>query len=278
MRNLLNFIIKHNYIFLFVILEVLSIYLVVQNNYYQNGIAVSSANKLAGNIYQTMNDVSEYFSLKTTNKLLAEENARLRAKVIDSVFVNDTLKVKVDDKIYKQQYEYITSKVINNTVKKQKNYITISKGSKNGIESGMGVITSNGIVGVVKNVSENFSTIVSFLAADELEISVKLKKSGYAGTLLWNRRGTREALLKDVNTYVKVGKGDTLITSGYANVFPQGIFVGTVTNFEKNAGENFYSIDVQLSTDFSNLSYVYVVRNLHKDEQEKLESKNSNEK
>ena len=188
------------------------------------------------------------------------------------------MKVKVDDKIYKQQYEYITSKVINNTVKKQKNYITISKGSKNGIESGMGVITSNGIVGVVKNVSENFSTIVSFLAADELEISVKLKKSGYAGTLLWNRRGTREALLKDVNTYVKVGKGDTLITSGYANVFPQGIFVGTVTNFEKNAGENFYSIDVQLSTDFSNLSYVYVVRNLHKDEQEKLESKNSNEK
>ncbi|MEI7594807.1 MAG: rod shape-determining protein MreC [Bacteroidota bacterium] len=276
MRNLLLFLIKHNYIIFFLLLESFSIYLVVQNNYYHKNVAVSSANSFAGSIYGAVDEITEYFSLKQVNKTLAEENAMLRAKIIDSVMINDTVKVRVSDSIFKQRYEYITAKVISNTTKKQKNYITLNKGRKDGVTPNMAVISSSGIVGVVKNVSENFCSIVSFLN-NEIEISAKIKKTGHAGTLQWSGKGSREAILRDISTYVKINKGDSIITSGYSSEFPEGILVGIISDFEINAGENFYTIDVELTSDFSNLSYVYIVRNLYKEEQETLESKLPNE-
>ena len=277
MRNLLLFLIKHNYVIFFLLLETLSLYLVVQNNYYQKNVVISSANSFAGGIYSAVDEVTEYFSLKKANKILADENAILRSKIFDSVMINDTVKVKVTDSIYRQQYDYIAAKVISNTTKKQKNYITLNKGAKDGIKPDMAVISSSGIVGVVKNVSENFCSIVSFLNI-EFQLSAKILKTGHAGTLQWNGKGTREAILKDISTYVKIEKGDSIVTSGYSSMFPEGILVGTIKEFEVNAGENFYTIDVDLTSDFSNISYVYIVRNLFKQEQELIESKNVDEK
>lgn len=251
--------------------------MVVQNNYYHKNVAVSSANSFAGSIYQTVDDITEYFSLKQVNQTLVEENAMLRAKIIDSVRVSDTVKVRVTDSIFKQHYVYFNAKVISNTIKKQKNYITLNKGSIDGVMPGMAVISSNGVVGVVKNVSAHFSSVVSFLNLD-FELSAKIKKTGNAGTLLWSGKGSREAILKDISTYVKINKGDSVITSGYSSMFPEGLLVGTISDFETNQGENFYTIEVNLTSDFSQLSHVYIVKNLFKEEQDALEAKIPDEK
>lgn len=272
MRNLFLFIAKNHYYFLFLLLEIIAMMLLVSNNNYQNASFINSSSRLSATTYSYWSDVTDYFNLKDVNKQLAEENARLRAMMVDSVRINDTLKVKVTDTLYNQQYEYICAKVVNNSVNKIKNYLTINKGSKDGIKPEMAVITSNGIVGIVKDVSTNFSTVISFLH-DEFELSAKIRKNGYTGTLYWEDGDYRYATLKDISTNVKLQKGDSIITSGYSSSFPEGIFLGTVKDFRIPEGENFYKMKIQLSVDFSKISYVYIVKNYLKEEQKALENK-----
>lgn len=272
MKNFFLFLWRQYFFFLFLILEIVSFVLVVQNNYYQRSGFINSTNEFSGGILSLFNNVSQYFSLKETNMDLAEENARLLnvsnkflLKTDDSIFTrNDTL--------YRQQYEFVSAKIIKNSTNKRSNYITLNKGSKHGIKVDMGVITSTGIVGIVNAVSENFSSVISILHKD-FKISAKLKNNEQLGTVTWGGSNYRYGKLVDIPTHVKPEVGDTVVTSGYSTSFPQGIMIGTVTEMNVEKGDNFYTLTILFSTDFNNISYAYVIRNILKEEQDNLENK-----
>lgn len=276
MRNLLRFLTKNSFIFLFLILEIFAFWMLIANNNYQNSKFLNSSNFFVGNFFSTIHNVKDYFNLKEVNKELAEQNAKLQANNISS-FVKVYGRIyQINDTSYHQTYMYSAAKVVNNSTNKRQNYITIDKGDLNGIEAEMGVISAQGIVGIVKNVSKNFASVMSVLH-DKNKISAKIKKSGYYGSLVWEGNNYREAQLIDVPNHVKLVKGDTVVTTGYSSIFPENILIGTVKEFELPEGNNFYNITVEFAVDFKKLSHVYVVRSLQKKEKDELEAKSEQE-
>ncbi|MBC8148028.1 MAG: rod shape-determining protein MreC [Bacteroidetes bacterium] len=276
MRNLFAFIWKNNFFFLFLLLEIIALSLVMQNNYYQNAAFVSSTNQITGSFMKTYDNVLQYFSLAATNKELAEENARLQSRLPQSFIIGDKKVYQINDTIYKQQFSYLNSKVIKNTVHKRNNYLMLDKGKNDGVKMDMGVISSNGIVGIVIEVSGNFSTVLSILHK-KTNLSVMLKKNNQKGTLTWNGDKYTIGTVTDIPTHVKVEKGDTIITSGNSALFPEGVLVGTVESYEIDKGVNLYEIEIRFSVDFNNLSYAYIVNNLFKEEQTQLEKLSNDE-
>ena len=276
MRNLIAFIWKNYFFFLFLLLEVLSVYLLVQNNYFQRAGFINSTNDVSGSVFQAYNDANQYFHLKQTNEQLARENALLLTKLGSSFRTLLIDKHLVNDSLHKQKYEYVKAKVVNNSTNRRNNYLTLNVGAKQGIEPDMAVISSSGVVGIVKDVSDNFSSVMSLLHKDT-KISSKIKKEGSFGPLFWEGEDYRYATLSDIPTHVPLVKGDTVITSAYSSIFPEGILVGTVESFERKSGEYFYTVKVKLSTEFKKLDYVYVINNIEKEEQDKLEKTSQND-
>ena len=273
MRNFFNFLLRQHFFFLFLILEVISFILIVQNNFYQRSSFINTTNNVSGNILTSMNNISDYFSLKEANRSISEENARLLteskkyySKVDNRIYFNN-------DTIFKQQYEFASAKIIRNSTTKRNNFLTLDKGSTQGIEPGMGVMTSNGVVGIVKEVSPNFSSVISVLNK-ESKISAKVKKDGQIGTVTWKGGDYRFGQLIDIPTHVKLTPGDTIITSGFSNSFPEGIMIGTIVNYRIEKGDNFYTITIKFSTDFNSISYAYIVKNIMKNELDKLNKNN----
>jgi rod shape-determining protein MreC len=273
MRNLLRFITKNSFIFLFVILEVVAFGMLIQNNNYQNSKFFNSSNFLVGNLYATVNNFNDYFHLKEDNQVLAEQNAKLQSTNVSSFMKVFGRLVQINDTTYLQNYVYSSAKVINNSTNKRQNYITLDKGGINGIKPEMGVISSKGVIGIVKNVSEHFSSVMSVLH-EKNKLSAKIKKSGYFGSLVWGNNNYRIADLKDIPNHVELAIGDTIVTSGFSSIFPENILIGTVKEFDLPEGNNFYNIKVEFSEDYKNISHVYIVRSLLKEEKELLESKN----
>lgn len=257
---------------MFLSMEVLCIYIIVQNNYFQKASFVNSSNQISANILKTSADVEEYFFLKNENEKLAQENAELRTHslISFSMLVND--QYLVNDTAFRQKYTFTSSKVVNNSTNRRNNYLTLDKGSNQGIKNNMAVITSTGIVGQVKDVSENFCTVMSLLNS-KTTISSKIKKDGSYGPLTWEGKNFAYATLHDIPTHVQLKKGDTIVTSAYSLTFPENIMIGTVDNFERKSGEYFYTVIVKLSTEFNKLSHVYIVTNKLKKEQEELENR-----
>lgn len=244
--------------------------MLIQNNKYHNASFFHSANKVTARIYEGVNYIQEYIHLKTNNENLAKENALLRSN-LPGAFYDNTITIRhVYDTLHIQQYAYVTARVINNSVNKRNNYLTLDRGSIHGIKPEMGVIASTGVIGIVKDVSPHYCTVMSILHKD-IRISTRLKKSTYFGSLEWNGSDPQEATLRQVTTSTKIAKGDTLVTTTYSSVFPEGILVGTVKDFTIKPGDSFYTINVLLSTDFRSLSFVYIINNLMKGEQLKLE-------
>ncbi len=276
MRNLIRFLSKNSFIFLFVFLLFVSFVLLVQNNNYQNSKVFNSSNFLIGNLYSTINNVNDYFNLKEDNAKLAEQNAKLQATQIGTFTKIYGTTVEINDTVYAQKYVYTSAKAINNSTNRRENYITIDKGSINGIKSGMGVVSPKGIIGTVKNVSENFCSVMSVLH-EKNAVSAKIKKSGYIGSLVWELGNYRIAQLRDIPNHVKLNKGDTIITSGYSLVYPEGVIIGTVKDFDLPEGNNFYNIDIEFSVDYKSLSHVFIVKSWMKEEQKKLEALNDME-
>ena len=271
MRNLFLFLWKYNFFLLFLFMESLCIYLVVRNNNFQQASVFNSANKVAANIQSVVNSVTEYINLKTENNALARENSALRSYIPDATYLDSVQRRFQNDTVYKQQYTFMTARVINNSINRRNNYLTLNKGSKHGVVPEMGVVCSEGIVGIVKDVSENFCTVRSFLHKDVI-ISSRFKKNGYFGPLVWEGFDASEGSLKGIARHVNVQKGDTIITTSFSAMFPEGILIGRVSEVDKNTGDDFYSIKVKLSTQFGSLSHVYIVSNLLKGEQRQLES------
>ncbi len=273
MGNLIRFLSKNSFVFLFLFLLFVSFVLLVQNNNYQSSKVFNSSNFLIGNLYSTVNNVNDYFNLKEVNAELAEQNAKLQSLQIGSFSKLYGSVINVNDTMYAQKYVYTSAKAINNSTNKRENYITINKGSANGIKAGMGVISAKGVIGTVKNVSKNFCSVMSVLH-EKNAVSAKIEKSGYIGSLVWELGNYRIAQLKDIPNHVNLSKGDTVVTSGYSSVFPEGEMLGVVREFDLPEGNNFYNIQIELSVDYKKLSHVFIVKSLMKKEQEKLEELN----
>lgn len=270
MKALFNLLWRNNFTLVFIALEAYCFYLLVQNNKFQNASTLNAANAVVAKSMEGVNYIKEYIHLKDDNAALAEENSRLRNSLKNAMYETDTLKNLVSDSASHQQYSYITAKVINNSVNRRNNYITLNKGSLQGIKPEMGVICSDGIVGIVKQVSPHFCTVMSMLHKDS-RISAKIKRNDFFGSLIWEGGSPFFASLKEIDKTVPVHKGDTIITTAYSSIFPAGIMIGRVTNSRVAAGSNFHDIEVILSTQFQKLSHVYIVNNILKEEQRTLE-------
>ena len=278
MRTLFAFIVKYHVILLFLLLQSLCVVLIVRNNEPQRTNFISSSNAIFARIFSVNQAVSQYFNLVQINNDLAEQNAELLKNQIYSKINrsmepgNERLLAEIPNNL-DQQYEYIVAKVINNSTNKPNNYLTLNKGWKQGIAPGMAVISANGIVGIVTNVSQNFSTVMSVLHS-KYNVSAKFKNSNYFGALCWNSKNYQIASLTEIPFHVKFEVGDTLVTNEFSNIYPGNIMIGTVKSFNRTDNDNFYGIDVKLATNFKELEYVYVVHNLFKKERENLESLN----
>lgn len=275
MRNLLIFISKYNAFFFFVIFFITSLVLVIRNNSFQKASILNSSNHIIGQSYQRVNSLQEYLRLAQVNDSLAAENARLRAS-LKSSFYNDSIQqISVKDTTRFQQYTYIVGKVVNNSIHQKNNTITIDKGKRHGIDRGMGVICSSGIVGIVENVSNHFSTIRSLLHQDT-RISARISENQAFGSLVWGQENydPQIATLKDIPNHVEVKKGFHIVTSGYSSVFPAEIAIGRVLVTRKKTGEISSDVKVKLSTDFSTLSYVYIINSKLALERQALETQN----
>lgn len=273
MRNFIQFLVKNSFVFLFLFLEVIAFALLINNNNYQSSKFFNSSNYLVGNLYESVSNVTDYFHLKTTNSELAQHNAELLSVNINSFTKIYGTTILINDTSYFQKYVYTSAKVINNSTNQRENYITLDKGAINGIKPGMAVVNKNGIVGIVKNVSPNFSSVISLLH-QKMSISGKIQKSEYFGSVVWDsdENNHRTATLKEVPNHVDIQNGDTIVTSGFSAIFPEGLPIGTIQYFEVPKGNNFYNIIIELTTDFKQLSHVYVVKSLQKEELDKLEA------
>lgn len=271
MRNLLNFLNKYSFFFFFLFLEVIAFFLIIQYNHFQKASFINSANAISGSIYESFSNATDYLSLQKANDLLAKENARLRENQLSSYAEVFGDNVVVNDTIYGRKYQYMMAKVINNSVNKQNNYLTLDKGELNGIEAGMGVIGSKGIVGIVKNTSPNYSVVISILHSQS-SISGKLKNSSYFGSIKWEGKEYRNGIFTDIPNHVNIHLGDTIVSSGFSSIFPPDIPIATILSYEKVEGENFYNIKVRFMNDMKSISYAYIVKNLHRDEITELEN------
>ncbi len=271
MRNLIFFISKYYVFFLFFALEIFSFVIIYRFNNYQKASFVNYTTGVTSSFYSTISNTKQYFNLRRINDSLQLENARLHSQLITSYYENKFTPKLVNDTIYKQQYEYIPAIVVNNSVTKRNNYLTLNRGSDHGIVPEMGVISENGIVGIVMNVSEHYCTVLSLLN-NNCKISAKIKKNGAFGSLVWDGSDPRFARLLDVNKHVPISGNDEIITSNFSTIFPEGIPIGKIYSHSLDAGDNFHTIKVELNTDFGTITSVYIIRNLIKDEQKNLEN------
>jgi rod shape-determining protein MreC len=270
MKNLFLFLWRFKYFILFLVLEIFCFFLIYQNSNFHHAAFVNSSNTVAANVNESVKSLKDYLNLKKVNGDLASENARLRSMLKDAYYSDTAARRNITDTVNHQQYSFIAAKVINNSVNRRNNYLTLDVGSLQGVQSEMGVVCSEGLVGIVKDVSPHFCSVMSFLHKDS-KISAKVQKSGYIGSLIWDGYSSNRAELKDIALHVQLAKGDSIVTSSYSSIFPEGIMLGWVDEVEKKAGDNFYKITVRLSTDFSKLTYVYVINNVLKEEQKKIE-------
>lgn len=269
MNKLIQILKQYDYVVVFVALVVLSLVLMARTSYYQSSHLVAWGNGVAGDWYRGVNSVGGYFGLKGENDRLAAENAALRAQLAESYISYTDSVFTVNDTVYKQRYAYTEARVIKKSWTQQNNYIMINKGSDHGIEPDMAVISPEGIVGIVVATSHNFATIMPVLHSDSRN-SVKVRRTGVSGSLVWDGLDYRYAQIVDITTAYQINEGDTIVTSGQANDFPEGIPVGYVQSAEPNQGTGFYRVRIHLATDFNKLDHVYIINNRFRDEQQKL--------
>lgn len=272
MRYILAFIWRYRFFFLFLVLEIVSVVLIANKSYYQRSVITNATDGFTGSIFSAWSDVTSYFKLKQENERLANENAILWQKLTESQLTNDTLSTSVDDTLRGQQYTYTVAKVISNSTTLRNNYIMLNKGHRHGIVRDMAVFNPKGIVGTVVSVSENFSWVMSMLNK-HTKVSARINRINQMGTIVWNGGSPSRGTLNDIPAHVKILIGDTISTSGFSHIFPEGIMVGTVEKIHVESGEHFYTIDFRYSADLNSLQYVYIVKNLLR--KEELELSNS---
>ncbi len=244
----------------------------VQHNAYQGSHVLNSSNAVVANVYTAAANTKEYFSLRDENDRLAGENAILRNLLKSNYRVLPLKEYEKYDTLYKQQYTYVNAKVVNSSVNKRRNFLTLNIGSNMGITRDMGVICSEGIIGKVTDVSENFCSVMSLLHKDS-RVNCQLKKDASFGPLIWDGKDYEYCLLTDIPTHAKIKKGDAVITSELSGIFPEGLYVGAIDSYERKQNEDFYTIKIKLGADLKKVNHVYVIKNKLKRERDSIEGK-----
>ena len=246
--------------------------MLVSNNNYQKAWSIQASDQIIGKTYEEVNVFKNYLHLEEVNSSLAQENTRLRNELKSSFLIDSVQQHVAKDANGKRQYIYIVARVVNNSIHRENNYLTINKGDKHGVKRGMGIIGPDGIVGIVRSVSDNFSRVQSVLHS---ESRFSASVNGSIGSLVWDEGNinAKVAILKDIPSHIKIKVGDPIITSGYS-LFPAGIPVGKVKRLRLKGGNSLLDVEVLLATDFSSLQYVYVVNDVLANEQQELEAQN----
>ena len=275
MQTIINFLIKHNHWFLLLLLEGISFVLIVSFNNFQRAAVFTSANRIAGNLYSAITDVDSYFGLRSENEALVTHNKEL---------INDIERLKSRLRIYEDStsiadgqyttqgdegFYYNTARVVNNSTNRVNNYLTIDKGTLQGVKDQMGVFNNRGVIGVTYTSSDNFTVVMPLLNSKSI-ISCKVKDNTLC-TLKWDGKDTRYSYLIDLPRYELFEQGDTVTTSGFSSIFPAGLPLGLIDRLEDSADGQSYRARVRLFVDFSDIDNVFVVGNSHREEQEILE-------
>jgi rod shape-determining protein MreC len=259
MQSILLFLYRIRVFLIFVFLETIAVYLIVSNNSQQGSVFFNSSNRLSGNILNTQNNIIEYFSLSSVNKSLVEKNAELLSELENYRQRNESNFIEIDSS-FVTGFQFKGAKVINNSINLSQNFITLNKGSNDGIKEGMGVFNEEGVVGRIKGVTANYASVISLLHI-ELLVSSKIVSNEVFGSTKWDGRDPKFAKLLYVPRHVVVKEGDQVVTSGYNAIFPEGIPIGTIVEVKPGPETNYLDITIELATDFTRLSYVYLVEN-----------------
>ena len=276
MRTLILFLLRFKTLFLFLGLELISFWLIVNNNQFQRNHFLSSSNVVVGSVYNLSDKIYKYFTLASVNASLAKENESLNTELVQ---LREQLAFYRQDASYagrryhsvQNNYSFVTAKVIPFSAGNQKNYFTINKGENDDVRVGMGVVNEKGVVGIVNSTSSHFASVVPIVNASSWT-SATIKGKTHLGQLSWKGKDFRYATLQEVPLYIPVALGDSVVTSGYSSTFPEGFMVGKVISFSER-NDNFYDIRVELAVDFDKLSYVDVIRCQYADEKSALEKR-----
>ncbi len=271
MQQIIYFFIRNKNFLLFLFLFVISLGLTVNSHSYHKNKYVTSANFFSGTIYNWKSNVTDYFSLREQNDALADENMRLRTllRSTQDTIIFETL----DSTVLTTPYTYYPAKVINNSYAKTKNYLTLRKRAEDAIETDMGVISSKGIVGIINKVSRKYASVQSILNTNS-KINAKLKNSFHFGSLVWDpeTKNPNEAKLVDIPRQAPVVVGDTIVTDGKSTIFPRGILVGTIKEFELSNNQDYYDVTITLFNDMTSLHHVYIIENNEKEAIKQIEN------
>jgi len=275
MRSLLNFLLRYKNLIIFFILEAVALVMISSSHDYHQSVAYGVARSINGFVSKRIEKGHAYFNLREVNKELVTENLMLRRRIENLAAVPQTGLTSINDTLSGIRYNYLNAVVINNSVNKQKNFITLDKGARHGVTTGMGVASSKGVVGVVVGVSRNYSVAMSLLNTS-FKLSASIARNDYFGSLAWDGRNHRYAQLSEIPHHVAVAEGDTIVTSGFSAIYPPGLMIGTLTGDQKRGGD-FVTLKVLLSADFKKLTDVYLIGNLSRNERENLEKEVTNE-
>lgn len=276
MRNLLQFLIRYSNLLWFIVLEVVALVLVFSQNRLQHSAWLSSANNVSAGVYQAWSSVTGYFSLRHENDRLAAENVELQNYIVqlENQLEGEHeahLKDSVGSYVYAEKHlHYIPAKVINISTATQRNFITLNKGLRDGVQEDMGVVDQDGVVGIVRAVSDRFAVVIPVIN-NAFSISCRFLRTDKLAALHWDGVDNRHAELEDIARHVDVREGDTLVTSGLSDAFPEGVMVGVVEKAELSESDIYYHIRVRLAADFHRLGYVQIIQNEARAEQRQLE-------
>jgi rod shape-determining protein MreC len=274
MQQIFNFIFKNSNRILFLLLLGISLSLTIQSHSFHRSKIISSANFLSGGVYEKVNNLNEYLNLKTQNDALALENAKLKSLLFNS---EDTTAVpKLDSLKGVKLEDIIVSKVIHNSYNVYENYLTLNSGELQGVKTDMGVINSLGIIGIIENTSPKYATVISILNK-RTQINAKIKKSNHFGSLNWNGKSTGFVQLTDLPRLALIKIGDTIVTGGQSVIFPENINIGTIAKIYRDTQTNFYTLDIKLFNDMTNLGHVYIIKSKDRDEITNLEKREKDE-
>jgi rod shape-determining protein MreC len=270
MNNLLQFLRKNFHFFLFLFLQIISLIALVRFNNYHQSIFFNSSSIVHGSILETRNNVLNYFNLKNQNEELSKENIELRTSGTENFlfFSSDTFLFKNREGAV--QFSYIPAKVLDNRVNRSKNYFTINRGREHGIESGMGVMAPTGVAGVVVDVSEHFSIAMSILNKD-FKLTPKINGVIHYGNVSWDGQDPRYVQINRISDYYKILEGQEVRTTSYAHYFPKDIAIGRIKSSVKSGDGKYLKINVELSANMTQLSTVYIIKNVFQSELQELE-------
>ncbi len=268
MRGIIYLFTRFHVLLLFLVLEIFALSLVFKSHKYQEVAMLNTSNSVSGKFLSWSNTISSFINSGKNNKILSAENARLRSQIIyQNKYIKDTV-LPLESDLY--TFNYIPAKIVNNTVNKSYNYITIDKGSDDGIHKGNGVVSSNGVVGVVTNLSAHYALVMSVISKKSF-VSVRHKNSNALGNLDWSGKNPFVLEVRNMSKTILIKKNDTIVTAGFSSIFPPDLMVGTVMEFKPDNSTGFLDIKLKPSTDIPSLSYVYIVINTKKNELDSLQ-------